>query len=172
VYWPQYCEIIFICCLFNFVFFVRRAVHKFKIPPNYLLISYIAYSLISMNISVHEHVCCHQTTKFCANEIKWFHSNLKMVDKCLINGVKSNHPLMVSPLFTGWQCMVSRCYWWGPSPRSFPSNPHMWSSSPASGKLCEGIEAKQGSNQSYARYLLCIIYVVFRYMYIFVCWFF
>ena len=67
-----YCEIIFIRWLFNYnniMFFVRRAVYKFKIPPNYLFISYIVYSLISTNLSVHEHVYRHQTTKFRANEI-------------------------------------------------------------------------------------------------------
>jgi len=30
----------------------------------------IAYNLKSTNLSVHEHVQCHQTTTFCAHEIK------------------------------------------------------------------------------------------------------
>ena len=67
----SYCEIIFIHWKFNFVFFMGRAIHKFKIPTKYLftILSYIGYNLKSMNSCLHEHVHHHHTTKFLANEM-------------------------------------------------------------------------------------------------------
>jgi len=52
----RYCEFIYIRCIFNFVYFVGRAIHEFKIPTKYFLTSKSAYNLKSMNSSVHEHV--------------------------------------------------------------------------------------------------------------------
>jgi len=72
-----FCEIIYIRWTFNFVYFVGRAIHEFKIRTKYLFIiiiiillyiivyySNIAYNLKSKNLSVHKYVQCCQTTKF------------------------------------------------------------------------------------------------------------
>jgi len=71
-----YCEVICIPWTFNFVYFVGRPIHKFKIPTKYFysLIN-IKTNLKSTNSNVHEHVNCLMSTKVCAHEIKWFHSS-------------------------------------------------------------------------------------------------
>ena len=48
-----------------------KAIHEFKILRNYLIhFSNVAFNLKSTNSSVHEHIQCHQTMKFCVHEIK------------------------------------------------------------------------------------------------------
>ena len=61
-----YCEIIFIRWTFNFMYFVSKTIHEFKIPMKCWL-NLIVVCLIwkSTNSHVHEHVHDHQTTKFC-----------------------------------------------------------------------------------------------------------
>jgi len=82
----NYCEIIYIRWTFNFVYFVGIAIHKFKTPTKYLFILVILHIQLEIHEfkCVHEHVQCCQTTKYCANEIKWFHSvkGLKSYNMC------------------------------------------------------------------------------------------
>ena len=70
----KYCEIIYFPRRFNFVYFVGRAIHEFKIPTKYLFILVILHVIWNRQLpSVHEYVQCHQTTTFLAHEIKCFH---------------------------------------------------------------------------------------------------
>ena len=65
-----YFEIIFSCQTFNFMFFVGRAINKFKIPTKYIFTLVIAYILKSTNSSIHKHNYRLQAMKFRVHEIK------------------------------------------------------------------------------------------------------
>ena len=70
-----YCKIINIRWTFNFVHFVAKAIHKIRFPTkNIIHSSNIAQNFISTNSNFNKHVQCRQTAKFCAHEIKYFHS--------------------------------------------------------------------------------------------------
>jgi len=71
-----YCELIFIRWTFNFVYFMGRKVHKFKIPTNcWFNLIVVSLTWKSKNWRVHEHVHHHQAMKFGAHEIKCFYGN-------------------------------------------------------------------------------------------------
>jgi len=86
------CEIIFKCQTFNFV---GTAIHEFE-DSNKIEIHLrnIAYYLKSTNSSVHEHFHHRLTTKFCAQEIKLFHSNLclfiYLIECCILALIRLN----------------------------------------------------------------------------------
>ena len=57
------------------MYFLGKAIYEFKFPTKYLKDQQFSFrNLKSMNSCVHEYVHHLQTTKFCANELKWFHS--------------------------------------------------------------------------------------------------
>jgi len=58
--------------------------------------SNIAYNLTAMNSCVHEHVWCHQTTKFRAHEIKWFHCKLYKAVGSFIFTVQNSYHIIIS----------------------------------------------------------------------------
>ena len=67
-----------------------------------------------MNSSVHEHVQCHQTTKFHAREIKWFYSkSLALVNtgKLVIGGrIAELKPNIKYSIIHKNQTFVSSCH--------------------------------------------------------------
>ena len=66
----------FIHWTFNFVYFYGKTIYKFKISTK-CWFNLIVVCLIwkYTNSSVREHVHYHQTMRFRAHDIKWFHSN-------------------------------------------------------------------------------------------------
>ena len=74
LYWLQWNYFYLLDILF-YDFLVHMAIHKFKIPTkNVFKLVMMHIILKPKNLSVHEHVHCHQTMTFCAHEIKCFHS--------------------------------------------------------------------------------------------------
>jgi len=98
-----YSDIIFIRWTFIFVYFVGRAIHKIWDPTKiFIHFSFITYYLESMNSSVHKPCPFYpQTTKFCANQTKWFHKYLRESNICI-------SPPPTSSWLPSWPCLGPR----------------------------------------------------------------
>jgi len=113
-----YSDIILIRWTFIFVYFVGRAIHKIWDPTKtFIHFSYFAYYLESINSSVHKPCPFYpQTTKFCANQTKWFHKYLRESNMWISSPLPLLGCLLDLVLALGWLqwcCVFRQQQGWG-----------------------------------------------------------